>query len=117
MFELNKSSKIYLYACPIDCRKSIDGLAYVVLSVLEREPKSGDVFIFYNRGKDKLKALFWDGNGFVLYYKRMDKRRFVLSKLLSGEVTLTHEECYLLFSGYDFTIQRDANAAIFSRYF
>jgi transposase len=106
-----------LYAEPIDCRKSINSLAYCVVSVLEKEPQSGDVFIFYNRSKDKIKALYWDSNGFVLYYKRMEKRRFIISKLLKGEINLSHQECYLLFSGYDFTIRRDANDMNFSHYF
>lgn len=117
VFSLREDAKIYLYAEPIDCRKSIDSLSYLVVSLLGKNPGSGDVFIFHNRGKDKLKALCWDGHGFVLYYKRMEKRRFVISKLLKGEISLSFEECYLLFSGYDFTLKRDENAANFSHYF
>ncbi|MAZ39874.1 MAG: IS66 family insertion sequence hypothetical protein [Legionellales bacterium] len=117
MIDLKHDAKIYLYAKAIDCRKSIDGLSYLVINLLGKKPKSGDIFIFHNRSKDKLKALYWDNNGFVLYYKRMESRRFVISKLLQGEVSLSHEECQLLFLGYDFTIKRDANSLYFSQYF
>lgn len=117
MFVLADNAKVYLYAIPIDLRKSIDGLVQSVVGLLNKQPQSGDVYLFCNRGKDKLKALYWDGNGFVMYYKRMEKRRFIISRLLSGEVELSHEECQLLLCGADLMLRREYLTRDFTRYF
>jgi transposase len=91
---------IYVAVDPIDFRKSIDGLAMSVGRALERDPMSGEVFVFRNRGGNALKALYWGANGFVLVYKRLERGSFrfpedrshrewrldpdVLSRLLAG---------------------------------
>ncbi|WP_274519968.1 IS66 family insertion sequence element accessory protein TnpB [Halorhodospira sp. M39old] len=62
---------------PVDFRKSFDGLSVAVVEALGRDPLSGELFVFRNRGGDKLKALYWDGQGFVLLYKRLERGRFV----------------------------------------
>lgn len=113
----NKDIKFYLYASPIDFRGSINRLVQHVITLLQKEPQNGDVYLFYNRGKDKLKGLFWDNTGFVLYYKRMERRKFIISKLLNGEVKLTAEECQLLLAGFDFTLKREGSSFNFSHYF
>ena len=117
MFARAESTKFYLYATYIDLRGSINSLVQHVSSLLVKEPQSGDVYLFYNRNRDKLKALFWDGNGFVLYYKRMERRKFIISKLLTGEINISSEECQLLLSGFDFMIKREFNSCDFSKYF
>ena len=58
---------------PVDLRKSIDGLSLLVGQVLGQDPFSAQLFVFVNRRRDKLKALRWDHNGFVLYYKRLER--------------------------------------------
>lgn len=67
---------IYLVTGVTDMRKSIDGLAMIVSDVLALDPMSQAWFIFCNRPRDKLKILFWDTNGFWLYYRRLEKGRF-----------------------------------------
>lgn len=57
-------------------RKSIDGLSLLVAEQLDMDPFSKAWFIFCNRGRDKLKILFWDTNGFWLYYRRLEKVTF-----------------------------------------
>lgn len=61
---------------PVDFRRSIDGLARAVALSLGRDPVSREVFLFTNRRRTSIKALYWSGNGFVLLYKRLEKRRF-----------------------------------------
>ena len=75
---------------PVDFRKSIDGLAIAVGEALGRDPMTGEVFIFRNRTRTSLKALYWTPNGFVLVYKRLERRRFSLPEVPAGttEVTL-----------------------------
>ena len=66
----------YLYLEPVDMRKSIDGLAILVESELALSPMTEALFVFCYRGRDKIKILYWERNGFVLWYKRLEKQRF-----------------------------------------
>ncbi len=92
MIRPNKSTPAYLYAGVVDMRKSIDGLAALVENNLELNPMEDAVFVFCNRGRDKIKILYWENNGFVLWYKRLEKQRF---KWLKGA-----EESSEKISGY-----------------
>jgi transposase len=67
---------VYLACGPTDMRKSIDGLAAIVSFEFKLDPFADSVFVFCNRGRDKLKILYWDTNGFWLYYRRLEKGRF-----------------------------------------
>ena len=71
-----QSGKVYLVVGVTDMRKSIDGLSLIVAETLEMDPFSEAWFIFCNRNRDKLKILFWDTNGFWLYYRRLEKGTF-----------------------------------------
>ena len=57
-------------------RQSINGLSVLVANNLELSPLSGSLFVFYNKARDKIKILYWDRNGFCLWYKRLEKHRF-----------------------------------------
>jgi len=63
--------KIYLYRNPIDFRKGHHGLGAIIEQELFHDPFSGTLYVFINRQRNKLKALFWEDNGFVLYYKAL----------------------------------------------
>lgn len=76
MLTLNPHIKVYIAREPLDFRKQIDGLSLHVQEVLGLDPLSEHVFVFRNRSRDKLKALYWHGNGFCLLYKRLCKGRF-----------------------------------------
>ncbi len=78
MFSLTSSFYYYLYREPTDMRKSFDGLSGIVQGQLERNPTSGEVFIFVNRRKNKVKLLRWEQGGFILYYKRLEVGTFEL---------------------------------------
>lgn len=62
-------------------RKSFDGLSGIVSNELNRDPTSGDVFIFLNKRKNLIKLLHWERGGFVLYYKRLEKGTFTPPRL------------------------------------
>lgn len=70
------SPEIYLATGITDMRKSIDGLALIVSEIMALDPFSESLFVFCNRGRDKLKILHWQTNGFWLYYRRLEKGRF-----------------------------------------
>jgi transposase len=72
--------RIYLACGGTDLRKSIDGLAALVSQAFELDPFTGSLFVFCNKGRDKLKILYWDHNGFWLYYRRLERGRFLWPK-------------------------------------
>ena len=68
--------QVYVYLPPVDFRKSINGLSALVELELELDPFMPALFVFVNRQRDKVKVLYWERNGFVLWYKRLEKQRF-----------------------------------------
>ena len=70
------SPKVLLASQPIDMRKSYQGLSVLAEQVLNQDPFSGYLFIFYNKRKDRLKILYWHLNGFCIWQKRLEKGKF-----------------------------------------
>lgn len=68
--------RVYLACGNTDMRKSIDGLAALVIHVFDLDPFSSALFVFCNRARDRLKILHWEHNGFWLYYRRLERGRF-----------------------------------------
>lgn len=68
--------QVYVYLQPVDFRKSINGLSALVELELALNPFMPALFVFSNRQRDKVKVLYWERNGFVLWYKRLEKQRF-----------------------------------------
>lgn len=93
---------VYLYTGIVDMRKSIDGLAALVEQELELNPLTETLFVFCNRGRDKVKMLYWERNGFVLWYKRLEKQRFTwLEPAHSEPIAMTGYQLNLLLDGLD----------------
>lgn len=76
MLRIASTRRIFAYGEPVDMRKSFDGLIALTNQVLREDPLSGDLFVFVNRRRNQLKALFWDRTGFCLYAKRLERGRF-----------------------------------------
>lgn len=96
---LTGNLQIWLYSTPTDMRKSIDGLSIIVSEQLKRNPCGPEVFVFCNSKSDKLKVLYYDRNGFCLWYKRLEKGRFLLPKLTGDSYALTIEQLRWLLDG------------------
>ena len=77
---------IYLYSQPTDMRKGFDGLCGLVRQHFKVPVLSGDLFVFINRRRDKMKLLYWDKDGFVLLYKRLEKGTFELPAMGAKQV-------------------------------
>ena len=76
MIALPTTSGIYLYSQPTDMRKGFSGLAGIVRDELGKAPNDGSLFLFINRRKDKLKALYWDRDGMAIWYKSLERGSF-----------------------------------------
>jgi transposase len=72
MLSLSGGTPIYFCTQPTDMRKSFDGLARLVREFLQHDPLSGQLFVFLNKRRDRLKLLYWDTDGFALWYKRLE---------------------------------------------
>jgi len=81
MFSLTTSHKFLLYRKVTDFRKGFDGLCGLVRNELDRDPSSGEVFVFVNRPRNRIKLLHWQHGGFVLYYKRLETGTISLPNL------------------------------------
>lgn len=83
------SSRYFLYREPTDMRKSFDGLCGLVTNQLDKNPMSGDLYIFINRQRNRIKMLRWEAGGFVLFYKRLEKGSFELPQTKNSELNIS----------------------------
>jgi transposase len=93
--------RVYLAMGPTDMRKGIDSLSMLVQELLKLDPFSGHLFAFRGRRGGLLKILYWDGQGFCLFAKRLEKGRFVWPITREGVVTLTPAQLSMLLEGID----------------
>lgn len=93
MFILSSTFRYYFYPPPTDMRNGFDGLCGLVHRELGRRPVTGEVYIFINKCRDKIKLLHWEPGGFVLYYKRLERGTFELPK-----VNFTSKTCQISWS-------------------
>jgi len=84
-----------------DMRKGFDSLCGIVQNQLEKNPLSGDVYIFLNRRRTHIKLLLWEGDGFCIYYKRLEKGSYELpqAKGLDDQLIITSRELSLMLQG------------------
>lgn len=79
MIQLSAELRVYLYTRPCDMRRSFDVLAQMVEEHFGRSVRSGGVFVFLSRRRDRAKLLYWDRDGFALWYKRLEAGVFRVS--------------------------------------
>lgn len=105
--------EVYLYADVVDMRKSIDGLATLVEQEMALSPMQEAMFVFCNRGRDKIKLLYWERNGFILWYKRLEKQRFRWPEP-GTVISITGRELNWLLDGFDIFNNQPHAALYFS---
>jgi transposase len=108
MLGLPPSVKIYFATELVDMRKGIDGLQVLVEQSLKKKPYEGHLFVFVGKAKDKVKILFWDRNGFVLYLKRLERGRFQLPVIdeKRRHVPMDGAQLAMLLDGVDLNAKR-----------
>ena len=77
MVQLEHTTEVYLLTGATDMRKSVNGLSSLVNKAIKQDPFSGHLFAFCNKKKDLIKILYWDRNGFCIWYKRFEKHKLV----------------------------------------
>lgn len=102
MLTVASSTRIYLCRHPVDFRKAHDGLCGIVRNEFGDDPFGGDIFVFLNKARDRIKLLVWDQNGFWLHYKRLEKGRFPI-ELGDAEsrVELSRAQLSMILEGID----------------
>jgi transposase len=101
VLSLGLTGRIWVCVEPVDGRKSFDGLSAVVASHLARDPLNGDVFVFKNRRGDRLKILAWQGDGFALYLRRLERGTFAFPTSAHAEVRITTTELAMILGGIE----------------
>lgn len=99
MLALTAATRIYLYRAPCDMRKSFDGLCGLVRSELGEDPLSGSLFVFLNRRRNMLKCLYWDRDGFAIWFKRLERGCFHLPQRMTSDGRIDRLELTLLLEG------------------
>ncbi len=98
MLRPSAACRIWLYQPPADMRKSYDGLAGLVETVLRQDPLSGHWFVFRNRRGNRMKILVWEGDGFALWQKRLERGTF---RFPSGRAQVTPAELAFILDGIE----------------
>lgn len=118
MLVLSENVKVYISLEPIDMRKAIDGLSVLVVEVIKESPQSGHVFLFHNKQRNKVKALYWDRNGFIMHYKRLERGRFKFHRDKSSDcIEISKAQLEWLFAGLDFMTMAQFPELNFKDYF
>jgi transposase len=100
MLGTSRSVRVFAYPEPVDLRKGYDGLFGLVKSGLERDPMSGDLFLFVSRTRRLCKVLVWDGTGLCIFQKRLERGCFASPWREDGkEVRMTSSELALFIEG------------------
>jgi transposase len=101
MIGMPSGTRIWLAAGVTDMRKSFDGLAALVQTQLHEDAFSGHVFVFRGRNGDRVKILWWSGDGLCLFAKRLEQGKFVWPQAASGTVSLSAAQLAMLLEGID----------------
>lgn len=110
MLNIGYNSRIYLCTSCVDMRKGVNGLSILAESLLSEQFSSGAMFVFRGKQADRVKVLWWDGQGFCLFYKCLDKGRFIWPQS-EGKSTaaITKAQLSMLIEGIDWRNPRWSN--------
>lgn len=101
MFDMSSNTKIYLCSGSTDMRKGIYGLSLIASSFLGSKTCSGAIFVFRGRRADKIKILWYDGQGFCLFYKCFDRGKFTWPSAKESKASITRAQLSMLIEGID----------------
>lgn len=100
MWPSTLSARLWLYQTPTDMRKSYDGLSALVRHALDEDPLSGDLFVFVNRRRTQMRVLYFAGDGFCLWSKRLERGQFQVSSA-GGKQAIDYSAWQMIVDGID----------------
>lgn len=105
MLSIAANTRIFYAVGATDMRKGFDGLQGLVTNVLKQDPLAGHLFLFVNRRCDRLKILYWDGDGLAIWYRRLEQGTFQLPQVSDDckSAEMRSEELTMLLRGIDYT--------------
>lgn len=109
--------KIFFYTQPVDMRKSIDTLSMIVSEVLKMNPIDGSLFLFRGKSGNKLKALYYEMNCFTLWYRRLEKGRFIFARDAEGCIEMSREHLKWLLASDKYSRKDTLQASKIENYF
>lgn len=104
MLSLPLTVRVFVCCQPTDMRRSFDGLCALVQQVLQADPLSGHLFLFINKRRDRIKLLYWMGDGLAIWYRRLEKGTFQLPRHVgdnTSRLEITASELSLILDGID----------------
>ncbi|GJM64662.1 IS66 family insertion sequence element accessory protein TnpB [Persicobacter diffluens] len=101
MLAIGPNDRLYLFHEPTDMRKGFDGLSGLVRNHLKENPLDGNIYIFINKSRDRIKLLRFEGDGFAIYYKRLESGRIELPPRVNEEkkVKIDHATIMMMLQG------------------
>lgn len=96
MISVFGNARLFLYHLPTDMRKSFEGLGLLIEQAFPNELMTGSFFIFLNKRRDHMKVLYWDNDGFAIWYKRLEKGTFCKTAL---PASMSRREFVMLLEG------------------
>ena len=101
MISISKAYRYFMYSERADMRKGFNGLCGLVRNEFLQNPLSGDVFIFINRPRNRIKLLHWQGDGFAIYYKRLEKGTYEMPEInaASASIEIDAQQLLLILEG------------------
>jgi transposase len=94
--------KIFVKPGPTDFRKQINGLSIIVQEEMELDPLNGNLYVFCNKIRNRLKILYWDKTGFAMWLKRLEKGKFPWPRNIAEALEIDLDKMKMLLSGIDF---------------
>ncbi len=98
---MNTSMEVFFYKEAVDFRKSFNGLCGVITNDIGMNPLSGSLYVFHNKRCNSIKILQWEGDGFSLYYKRLEKGTFEIPLFTANNSQITTEQLNCILSGIE----------------
>ncbi len=97
MLAVASNARIFFYQQALDMRKGLEGMSSIVEELFQCELTSGAYFVFVNKSKDKMKVLYWDNDGFAIWWKRLEKGSFRLLGI--DKAVIDRREFFMLLEG------------------
>lgn len=109
MLMMSSGLKVWVSSHATDMRKGCFSLAVLVQQSFKLEPRSQNLFVFFSRKCDRVKILYWDRNGFALWYKCLAKGRYRPPKMDGARYSISQSDLNLLLEGIDLTHEKRLN--------